>query len=183
MSDKPNTTTLPDGWRLFDKYQIRHTDGTPLKGKRYFVLRLDTDDPAEAARVEAAMSAYKGETQGNAAKVREAASYLASIFDCDIKFLETHAKELRDTGAYGGGIIEHILHSITLAKEALAAPARNCDVGTAEEQAKRYARHCDAYLRDDGGKPCTNCPCCGKIPYGRCEFAWAQLPYESEVAK
>lgn len=68
-------------------------------------------------------------------------------------------------------------------KTALAESARNCDVGTAEEQAKRYARHCDAYLRDDGGKPCTNCPCCGKIPYGRCEFAWAQLPYESEVAK
>ena len=63
MSDKPNTTTLPDGWRLFDKYQIRHTDGTPLKGKQYFVLRLDSDDPAEAARVAAAMAAYKGETQ------------------------------------------------------------------------------------------------------------------------
>lgn len=50
MSDKPNTTTLPDGWRLFDKYQIRHTDGTPLKGKRYFVLRLDADDPKPKRR-------------------------------------------------------------------------------------------------------------------------------------
>lgn len=65
MSDKPNTTTLPDGWRIFNKYQIRHTDGTPLKGKQYFVLRLDSDDPAEAARVAAAMAAYKGENMTN----------------------------------------------------------------------------------------------------------------------
>ena len=62
---------------------------------------------------------------GDAAKLREAASYLTSIFDCDIQFLERHAKELRDTGAYGGGIIEHILHSITLARAALATPPRN----------------------------------------------------------
>lgn len=191
MSDKPNTTTLPDGWRLFDKYQIRHTDGTPLKGKRYFVLRLDTDDPAEAARVAAAMSAYKGETQGNAAKLREAASDLASIFDCDIQFLERHAKELRDTGAYGGGIIEHILHSIRLAKEALATPARECD---------KYENH----LEEDGllaafKKHCDECDCpmgcihrrlptrgdSRDLPILGCfaRFALSKVSQESEVAK
>lgn len=52
----------PAGWRIFDKYKICHTDGTPLHGKRYFVLRLDSDDPEEAARVAAAMDAYKGKT-------------------------------------------------------------------------------------------------------------------------
>lgn len=184
MSDKPNTTTLPDGWRLFDKYQIRHTDGTPLKGKRYFVLRLDTDDPAEAARVAAAMSAYKGETQGNAAKLREAASDLASIFDCDIQFLERHAKELRDTGAYGGGIIEHILHSIRLAKEALATPARNCDVGTAEEQRERFTNFCtnNTDPKDIDGWRCDKrCPLYKDHP--NCKWEWLHLPYESEVGK
>lgn len=45
---------------LFDKYRIEHTDGTPLKGKRYFVLRLDSEKPEEKARVSAAMSAYLG---------------------------------------------------------------------------------------------------------------------------
>ena len=64
---------------------------------------------------------------------------------------------------------------------ALSEPPRNCDVGTAEEQARRYAQHCDTYLRDDGSKPCTGCSCCGKVPFGKCEFAWAQLPYESEA--
>ena len=51
------------GWdgKIYDKYRIEHTDGTPLKGKKYFVLRLDSDDPAEAARVAAAMRAYKSE--------------------------------------------------------------------------------------------------------------------------
>lgn len=46
---------------IFDKYIIAHKDGTPLKGKKYFVLRLDSDDAEEAARVNAAMAAYKGE--------------------------------------------------------------------------------------------------------------------------
>lgn len=52
---------LPEDWKIFGKYIIKHADGTPLKGKSYFVLRLDSDDPEEAARVDAAMSAYKGE--------------------------------------------------------------------------------------------------------------------------
>lgn len=47
--------------KMYDKYRIAHTDGTPLKGKKYFVLRLDSDDPVEAARVAAAMRAYKSE--------------------------------------------------------------------------------------------------------------------------
>lgn len=46
---------------IYGKYRIEHADGTPLKGKKYFVLRLDSDNPVEAARVAAAMRAYKGE--------------------------------------------------------------------------------------------------------------------------
>ena len=55
---------------------------------------------------------------------------------------------------------------------------RNCDVGTAEEQAERYGRYCDKFTRD--GMHCEACPCCGKIPFGKCEFAWAQMPYEGD---
>ena len=46
--------------KMYNKYKIEHTDGTPLKGKKYFVLRLDSDDPIEAARVARAMRAYEG---------------------------------------------------------------------------------------------------------------------------
>lgn len=60
--------------------------------------------------------------------------------------------------------------------EALAAPERNCDVGMAEEQAERYGRYCDKFTSD--GMHCETCPCCGKIPFGKCEFAWAQMPYK-----
>jgi hypothetical protein len=35
---------------LFDKYQVTHADGRPVDpNARYFVLRLDTDQPARAA--------------------------------------------------------------------------------------------------------------------------------------
>ena len=97
---------------------------------------------------------------GNSAALREAASDLASIFDCDIQFLERHAKELRDTGAYGGGIIEHILHSITLARAALAEPPRNCDIYLTEEAvdaATVTVRDCEACSRIDMEAPCVFC--------------------------
>lgn len=60
---------------------------------------------------------------------------------------------------------------------ALAEPPRNCDVGTAEEQAERYMNFCHNYPK------CTGCPCVGRMLYHQCEFAWAQLPYERGGAK
>ena len=95
--------------KTYDKYRIAHTDGTPLKGRKYFVLRLDSDDPVEAARVAAAMRAYKSEP-------------------------------------------------------------RNCDVGTALEQENRFIRFCGGYQN------CKHCPF--RNANSRCEFAWAQMPYE-----
>ena len=62
----------------------------------------------------------------------------------------------------------------------LAIPLRQCDVGTAEEQAERYGRYCDKFAGD--GMHCESCPCCGIIPFGKCEFAWAQTPYAEEGA-
>lgn len=60
---------------------------------------------------------------------------------------------------------------------ALSAPPRNCDVGTAEEQAARYMRFCRSYPK------CTGCPCVGRMLYHQCEFAWAQLPCKDGGAK
>lgn len=64
--------------KMYDKYRIEHTDGTPLKGKKYFVLRLDSDDPVEAARVSAAMRAYKNEPR-NCERFRNADEALAAL--------------------------------------------------------------------------------------------------------
>lgn len=59
---------------------------------------------------------------------------------------------------------------------ALAEPVKNCEVGTAEEQAERLHRFCIS-------QDCETCPCnIGKAD-GRCEFAWMQMPYEEGGAK
>jgi len=60
-------------------------------------------------------------------------------------------------------------------RNALAAPARNCDMGTADEQAKRLNEWCN-------GRHCINCQFKGGWP-DECKLQWAQLPYnESEAS-
>ena len=56
------------------------------------------------------------------------------------------------------------------ANSALAAPPRNCDVGTPEEQSKRK----QAYCKDCG---CHGCPisACNTL---LCDLGWAQMPYK-----
>ena len=54
---------------------------------------------------------------------------------------------------------------------ALAAPARNCDVGTAEEQAKRFRSFCDTYNR------CGSCPLDFTDDIAACPIEWAQMPF------
>lgn len=65
-----------------------------------------------------------------------------------------------------------------LVVRALSAPARQCDVGTPEEQVDRYCRHCQ--------KHCISCErryacnVCGERYRLRCIARWAQTPYEAE---
>lgn len=61
--------------------------------------------------------------------------------------------------------------------EALGEPIRNCDVGTAEEQAKRLKKIC--YTQDR----CVDCPLFKEGDnICDCYLRWSQMPYESEVA-
>lgn len=61
------------------------------------------------------------------------------------------------------------------AKAALAEPLRNCDIGTAEEQVKRFRSYCDS-------KVCKRreCASCGyeELFHHKCALKWAQMPYE-----
>ena len=71
---------------------------------------------------------------------------------------------------------------IAEADEALAKPERNCDVGTADEQAKRFGAMCGKYYDEEG--PCNEvCPL-ASLPiihgFPRCQAYWAQMPYEAE---
>ena len=57
---------------------------------------------------------------------------------------------------------------------ALSLPLRNCDVGTAEEQDNRMDIYCQT-------RKCESCQLWDNVNNGvRCEFTWAQLPYEAK---
>lgn len=74
---------------------------------------------------------------------------------------------------------------VALAKAALAAPPRNCDVGTAKEQAVRKGEFCSRYAPFAD----SNCDACPLRNYNRpqpermvgysCDLAWAQMPYDA----
>ena len=62
---------------------------------------------------------------------------------------------------------------------ALSAPPRNCDVGTADEQAERFAEYCDS-------EACKRNRCKSRakaLCIERCAIAWAQMPYEEGGSK
>ena len=63
----------------------------------------------------------------------------------------------------------------------IAKPPRNCDVGTAEEQAERMGAFCSRCGKGaDGAYRCENC---NLLRMDRCELAWAQMPYEEGGVK
>ena len=62
---------------------------------------------------------------------------------------------------------------------ALAEPSRNCDVGTPEEQEKRFSKFCgsNADPTDIDGWACDmRCPLYENHP--KCKEAWEQMPYK-----
>ena len=68
---------------------------------------------------------------------------------------------------------------IEIVDAALAAPPRQCDVGTAEEQSVRMSEFCrEQYKKTDGVALCSGCRF-HNIEGLDCQFAWAQLPYEA----
>lgn len=70
------------------------------------------------------------------------------------------------------GLMEHWQYSqlFDIADAALAAPLRNCDAGTPEEQVKRHKEWCDRNV-------CELTYSCRV-----CFAKWEQMPYESEAA-
>lgn len=69
-----------------------------------------------------------------------------------------------------------------LVADALSAPPRNCDVGTAEEQAQRFFAFCHDHRAFDTA--CSNgCPFKDTPDINHCQSAWGQLPYKAEGDK
>lgn len=106
--------------------------------------------------------------EGDQQKIREALEKLVEIIDkCDGSSpLWWHC------GAKG-------VMPLKNAKAALFLPPRNCDVGTAEEQTKRFSDFCKAHRHPDLPR-CAGCPLENTTSDTGCSFAWAQMPYEEE---
>ena len=60
-------------------------------------------------------------------------------------------------------------------QQVLSLPRRQCDVGTAEEQAERFKTFCLDHQAPWHG--CTNCPV---LMSEKCALTWAQMPYTAE---
>ena len=100
---------------------------------------------------------------GNAAKVREALSAaLDMIFDLQVRNRSPIANS-----------VYAVRRKI---KDALAAPPRNCDALSVQEQTEKFNQFCQSHRNSDLPK-CAGCPL-EDIPDGTgCAQAWAQLPY------
>ena len=71
---------------------------------------------------------------------------------------------------------DSILEIDRIVESALAEPPRNCDVGSAEEQAARMRLFCETNGTDKFGKP--RCEDCRFLWTNRCALEWAQMPYK-----
>ena len=106
---------------------------------------------------------------GNSAKMREALEQIHELLS--IGGSPDTAMCIRYEAAY------------QMAKEALSAPPRNCDVGTAEEQADRFHSFCNKRQSGIQGLCSQQCPCILCCSMSQCLTKWAQMPYEEGVAK
>ena len=124
----------------------------------------------------------KTKPTGNAAAMREALLKAK-------KAICHHAKHVCDSLSWENSNIQSncadvlcahrdLCEAKTAINNALSAPPRNCDVGTAEEQKKRFEDYCVTNRSDD--LACLDCPAYGK---GDCEFRWGQMPYTDTAAE
>ena len=107
----------------------------------------------------------------NRAKLREALE--------SVKELARTIYSTSDKGSSHEDLAEKI---VELANAALAAPPRNCDALSVQEQTEKFNQFCQSHRHSDLPK-CAGCPL-EDIPDGTgCAQAWGQMPYESEAAK
>ena len=124
----------------------------------YFTKLLD--DIEAAAKREAATCKEPLQV-GNAAAMREALLIVKRLFDGRIMWQPDIRKAHEAVDA------------------AISDPPRNCDVGTPEDQSKRFRSFCLNHTSaSDVDMEC--CRCHLEKVHAMCELAWAQMPYEAQ---
>ena len=125
----------------------------------------------------------KSSAVGNAAAMREALEKFNAV---DLSWLEfpldgdsstiynSNKKEITIPYWRVAELLNEVKAAQDMAKAALSAPPRNCDVGTAEEQNNRFLKFCESL-------DCERY--CPLFKAESCELAWAQMPYEEGGVK
>ena len=130
-------------------------------------IALSFADRLEAAHKREKATAEKSSTVGNMAAMREALEAARDLLLPQCNGGTAFAKACGET--------------VNKIMDALAAPPRNCDVGTADEQTRRMdAEYC--YVQ----KSCYESPSGRECPLHKagvdCRLIWAQMPYkEGEI--
>ena len=132
-------------------------------------------DRIEAAwKRERAATIEKSSAVGNAAKLREALKLCGSQM-CKLCKDLTLARSMINKGLMGVSCHPDKCKPFQAVHEALAAPPRNCDVGTIDDQVNRLNAFCASHGTVNGAPRCEKCHFRRK---DRCELFWAQMPYE-----
>lgn len=170
--------TIPD---IIAKKRLRASEMEKTLGDQHSFVELlrDDADRLEAAWKRESATAENSSAVGDAAKLREVVDLLARVI---LPPQEEYPAE------YGGGKVPDkdgwlawIRQAQSYAKSALAAPPRNCDVGSAVEQNKRFVEYCKGHRIKIIGHVdvCdSECPCRKGGDLNLCALRWAQMPYE-----
>ena len=115
----------------------------------------------------------KSSAVGNAAEMREALLETKSVIARCMEILNKIPG-----GVPYDGLIDDVADEICDLREsyvnpALSDPPRNCDVGTVDEQLKRFSALCMS-------RKCNECQFVSST-YGECGVRWSQMPYEGGV--
>lgn len=123
------------------------------EARRLDAIRESDEAFARCARCD------RPERSGSAATIREALEEQLRYWDAHVRTRDEEEMRKRTEAA-------------------LASPARNCDVGTAEEQAERFKQFC---LDNHSAEHlCSRCPLGKRLgnDVDMCQLHWAQMPFD-----
>ncbi len=177
----PNNETLADTLAEFRKFALRAAEEDKMISPESVLLLADK---VEAAAQRKKVEAEAAKDARNRVAVRLREEYAEKCKECKAK--SGNAAALRETLWDILDIVNGVHHEEQtpnsvrdrireLVYAADAAPPRNCDVGTAEEQEERFDEFCSSHF-----KHCSKCPLFDKFRF--CQAAWMQMPYEKEGA-
>ena len=193
MNDKPetlndilaememgNTCDFPFAYRVGmpDEPEVVDVTGAIIKPRVIRIKNVTVEELVD--RIKAARERERGDT----AAMREALAALQARFERNVmayqdryfKFTGWHWTKKAEEAKRWRDVFSELNEQC---KAALAAPPRECDVGTAEEQEQRFLKFClkDRPCAAGGGVFCAfECPL---NTIKNCGLKWAQMPYDA----